>query len=180
MQSLKNTNSVLVYNPTYYRTIPPKYMEDTNALNIPKQKIKYILEILLQYPVVNTSLPSIGLLTDYVLFIKDVINIDHVDSDVANRSLLSLLPMLKLNIGETLSDILLNSDNSYTINFNNDQMKQLIIRLMNNIQVRVKDIFYIDYDLEIGIADFGRCFIFINDASVELNTQTWVISGSPK
>ena len=148
LQRLKNTNSVLVYNPTYYRTIPPKYMEDPNALNIPKLKIKYILEILLQYPVVNTSLPSIGLLTDYVLFIKDVINIDHGDSDVANRSLLSLLPMLKLNIGETLSDILLNSDNIYTINFNNDQMKQLIIRLMNNIQVRVKDIFYIDYDLE--------------------------------
>ena len=145
LEKIKNTNSVLVYNPTYYRDIPDKYMEDTNAID--KQKIKDILKILLQYPVVNTSLPSIGFLSDYVLFIKDVISIDHNDSDVANRSLLNYLPILKLDIGDTLSNILLNSDNVYSINFNNDQMKKLIISLINNIQVRVKDIFYIDYNL---------------------------------
>ena len=51
-----------------------------------------------------------------------------------------------------------------------------------NIDLHANNIFVntfpnnIDYDMEIGIADFGRCFVYIKDASTELNMQTWVIN----
>ena len=51
-----------------------------------------------------------------------------------------------------------------------------------NVDLHANNIFVniypneIDYDIEIGIADFGRCFVFIKDVSHELNTQTWLIN----
>lgn len=112
-------------------------------------KLEKNLDILLLGNTINLTLPSIGPINNYILknntnnyltFISEIVNYKDEYTPILH------IPFLNLDLGEKISSILLQIDitklgnNNY--NFNNENMKKLIINMVNNIEISFENIFY--------------------------------------
>lgn len=135
------------FNEDYFKNINT-YNEDV------REKIEKTLDILLFGQVINFSLPSVGPITNYlskknkynyIEFINELLLYKNDDSKIEK------IPLLSLDIGNILSDKLLNFNisklkNNNNYDFDNDNMRNLIINMVKSINVNINDIFYTNYE----------------------------------
>jgi hypothetical protein len=159
---INNNKDISYNNPINYKILPSLLDKDFFVKSINKtiynketDKIFKCITILLTGNIINNSLPSIGLVKNYidpsktinktiVEFIEQILNYNKDDN-------ITKIPFLELDIGKTISSILLNIKDSenldeenifYDINkFNNTQMSNLIENMIDNIQINLNDIF---------------------------------------
>jgi len=131
------------------------YFKNINTYNEDiREKIEKTLDILLLGQVINFSLPSVGPITNYlskknkynyIEFINELLLYKNDDSKIEK------IPLLSLDIGNILSDKLLNFNisklkNNNNYDFNNDNMRNLIINMVKSINININDIFYTNYE----------------------------------
>ena len=118
--------------------------------NSDKEKLKKNIDILLLGDIINISLPSIGPINNYLSSNKynyiDFIN--ELISYKKNTDEIIKIPLVGLYIGDVLSEKLLNLNinkigDNLNYNFNNENMKNLIISMVKHIDIKLIDIFYI-------------------------------------
>jgi hypothetical protein len=146
--SFENYNENLVYKNPVSINHKIFFNKDNNNLkinnisNYDSQKLKIIQSILTEGTYINLSLPSVGIPSDYIHFIEELIKLDgsnlNKDIDLSKKK----LPIRKLNMGEKISELLFSNSN-YNLNNNLNKDKKLIQNLINGISVRVEDIFYV-------------------------------------
>ena len=118
--------------------------------NSDKEKLKKNIDVLLLGDVINISLPSIGPINNnlssdknnFIEFINELISYKKDNDEIVK------IPLTGLYIGDVLSEKLLNLNinkigNNLNYNFNNENMKNLIISMIKNINIKLTDIFYI-------------------------------------
>jgi hypothetical protein len=176
-KNIKNNNKYNQYteNLFYYNPINSKCLENNFLINSvinnllqnynfnddnEEELVKISLDILQYGDIINISLPSIGVIqkkyslinsghipfikyTNYLDFFQEIINNQTIEGKPLKRN----IPLLSLNIGDTLADILLNIsknelfNNIDNINYNNT-IKNLISNLINKIDINLHDIYY--------------------------------------
>lgn len=134
---------------------------DTIGLNSYDESNEIIIAtgILLYGDKINLSLPSIGPVNNFltttppkikdknfVKFIDVLCNLKSEHDSINDNN-----PLSSLNLGKILSELLLNIEinklhNNYSYNFNNESMKKLISTTIDNIDVKIEDIYYIKKD----------------------------------
>ena len=115
-----------------------------------KEKLKKNIDILLLGTIINISLPSIGPINNYlssnkynyIEFINELISYKKDNDEIVK------IPLISLYIGDVLSEKLLNINinkigDNLNYNFNNENMKNLIISMVKNVDIKLIDIFYI-------------------------------------
>lgn len=115
------------------------YRDDTN-------KIKILLDIMLHGNIINNTLPSIGLIKqslsidtpklNFCDFIYDILNIKD------NENISNKIPLLSLDIGDKIGDLLLNISNNFLYNINSDKIKDLIKNMIKGIKINLENIFF--------------------------------------
>jgi hypothetical protein len=115
-----------------------------------KEKLKKNIDILLLGDIINLSLPSIGPINNYLSSNKYnyIEFINELISYKKNTDEIIKIPLVGLYIGDVLSEKLLNLNinkigNNLNYNFNNENMKNLIISMVKHIDIKLIDIFYI-------------------------------------
>jgi hypothetical protein len=146
-------NKIYIYNEDFFKNSIDETLYDNH------NNIYISIDILLNGNIINTSLPSIGLIESSLSksssshipipktitnFIKIILNkIFDVDNEI---------PLKSLDIENIISDILLNFKNNNTFNklniniynkekFNNEKMSLLIKNMINSVKIDFKSIF---------------------------------------
>jgi hypothetical protein len=153
--NLYNKN-LIINNPLNYKNIGFgffkedyfKYIDTYNDSD--KEKLKKNIDILLLGDIINISLPSIGPINNYlssnkynyIEFINELISYKKDTDEIVK------IPLVGLYIGDVLSEKLLNLNinkigDNLNYNFNNENMKNLIISMVKHIDIKLIDIFYI-------------------------------------
>ena len=164
--------NLFYYNPINSDCLEEYFLRDNVINNLlqnynfnddnEEELIKISIDILQYGDIINISLPSIGVIkkkysliksnprhtlfykhTNYLDFFQEIIN-NHT---IEGKSLKRNIPLLSLNIGDTLTDILLNiSKNTLFNNIDNirynNRIKDLISNLINKIDINLHDIYY--------------------------------------
>jgi len=125
------------------------YFNYINTYN-DQEKLKKNIDILLLGDILNISLPSIGPINNYlssnkynyIEFINELISYKKDTDEIVK------IPLVGLYIGDVLSEKLLNLNinkigNNLNYNFNNENMKNLIISMVKHIDIKLIDIFYV-------------------------------------
>lgn len=149
--------NLVINNPINFKNIEFKILkkEYFNYIdsydNTYKEKLKKNIDILLFGTIINLSLPSIGpinniLSSDKNNFIEFINELTSYKKD--NNNILKI-PLKSLDIGNTIGDKLLNLDinkigTNLNYNFNNEPMKRLISSMIENIDINLVDIFFIN------------------------------------
>ena len=147
--NFKNKNFGILHDDFFIDAINKKIYSNYDQINIST-------DILLTGNIINISLPSIGLVDSYlsinnstppktiITFINKILNEKNLKDIISNE-----VPFKSLNIGSTLSSILLNLKNNNTDNFiynnnkfNYKKMELLIENMVNNIQINLNNIFF--------------------------------------
>lgn len=140
----------IIYNPIQYSVLKeclPNIRESDD--------IEIALDILTQGNIINLSLPSIGILYKHISKNTDgqnytnFINKIHDTNDL--NTLIQYIPLKKINIGETISKFLGNisyknngNDGNNENNGNNiNDTKDLIKKIIDNLDITSDEIFYI-------------------------------------
>ena len=153
--NLYNKN-LIINNPLNFKNIGFGFFEEDYFKYIDtyndsdKEKLKKNIDILLLGDVINISLPSIGPINNklssnkynYIEFINELIGYKKDTDEIIK------IPLAGLYIGDVLSEKLLNLNinkigNNLNYNFNNENMKNLIINMIKHIDIKLIDIFYI-------------------------------------
>jgi len=165
-------DNLFYYNPINSKCTEKDFLIDSVINNLilnynfnddnEEELVKISLDILQYGDIINISLPSIGVIQKkysliksnprYTRFIKTTYYIDFFDKIINNTTIDGLalkksIPLLSLNIGDTLTDILLNIskntllNNINNINYNN-KIKNIISNLINKIDIDLYDIYY--------------------------------------
>ncbi len=148
--------NLIINNPINFKNIEFKivkkdYFNYINTYdNINREKLKQNIDTLLLGSVINLTLPSVGLINNilssnkynYVDFINELVSYKN-DNDKIEK-----IPLKKIYIGENIADRLLNLNlnkigTNIEYNFNNENMKKLIISMIENIDIKLVDIFYV-------------------------------------
>jgi hypothetical protein len=146
--NFNNKNFGILNESFFIDSINKKIYSNYNEINIST-------DILLKGNIINISLPSIGLVDTYlsknntvlpktiINFIEQILNEKNIKENISNE-----IPFLSLNIGNTLSSILLNVKNNNVDNniynkekLNNTKMESLIENMINNIQINLNNVF---------------------------------------
>jgi hypothetical protein len=135
-------------------------INDFNSEN--QDNVKILFDIISQGDCLNLSLPSIGIIeknisntntNNFIDFISIIINYNDETEDIVK-----ILPIKNLKIEKIISERLLNisknklininnSNNSNNFNiFNNEKFEKIIENLINSIEIKVSNIFYVKND----------------------------------
>jgi hypothetical protein len=147
--------NLIINNPVNFKNIEFTILKKeyfsyiNNYDNVYREKLKVNIDALLFGNVINLSLPSIGLINNnlssnkynFVEFINELINYKSEDDQIVK------VPLKKIYIPDKLADKLLNLNinkigSNLDYNFNNESMKKLIINMIENIDIKLIDIFY--------------------------------------
>jgi len=144
---INNSKKPMIYENPIVHKYNKHLFEDFLLENLNKNlyidnynNIKISLDILLTGNIINLSLPSIGLVNS--IYSKDTKTIKSMIDNILNttnleNSILKEVPLLSLNIGDTISSILLNTNNNYFTKKN-----EKITNMLNNIQIDLNNIFF--------------------------------------
>ena len=145
---LNYDKSLIIYNPINYNI---HHLLINDSINFSDNNIKITLDILTQGNIINLSLPSIGLLKcnmspktcqNYTTFIYQIINSNNL-----NNTLFDYIPLKEINIGDTISNFLVNikldNEKNNLNNDNTDNTEDLIRKILNIKMIDFNEIFYI-------------------------------------
>lgn len=145
--NFKNKNSLL-HDDFFIDSVNKQIYSNYDQINIS-------IDILLSGNIMNNSLPSIGLIDSYlsknnstapktfINFVERILNDRNLKENIINE-----IPFKSLNIGSTISSLLLNVKNNNANNLNNiinnEKMGLLLETMINNIEINLNNIFLIN------------------------------------
>ena len=168
--SKKFLNSIIIGD------IINKYSSTLNNLD----EVEISLDILIFGDIINLSLPSIGCINslfsstsnNYIKFFEEIIQ----NNNIIGNSLKKEIPLLSLNLGNKLSNLLLNISNNKDLNninnfkYNNT-IKNLVSNMINKININLEDIYYNNKKIR---NEFIIPYYINKDAEIEESNKSYI------